>query len=165
MGYSMRWTGWPRIPVQPGRSCTDCQTCGDCGPAADLLVGTDPWHQCRAGISDQSFPRTTGTPDKPPAERTGLSVQFCSDPPRTPGFPTNRSTSEAPCPRHPAIARKTLLMTWIRVASGPLRGILTRPGVPYAPRVNHGTCELAAGLAPGSGAASQAGYVMRRVIW
>jgi hypothetical protein len=59
---SMSWTSWPRIPVQPGRSRTDRQTCGGCGPAADLPADTDPWHQCRAGISDQSFPRTTGTP-------------------------------------------------------------------------------------------------------
>jgi hypothetical protein len=58
----MSWTGWPRIPVQPGRSRTDRQTCGGCGPAAALPADTDPWHQCRAGISDQSFPRTTGTP-------------------------------------------------------------------------------------------------------
>ena len=58
----MPWTGWPRIPVQPGRSRTDRQTCGGCGPAADLPADADPWHQCRAGISDRSFPRTTGTP-------------------------------------------------------------------------------------------------------
>jgi len=62
---SMSWTGWPRIPVQPGRSRTDRQTCGGCGPAADLPADTNPWHQCRAGISDQSFPRTTGTPPRP----------------------------------------------------------------------------------------------------
>jgi hypothetical protein len=58
----MPWTGWPRIPVQPGRSRTDRQTCGGCGPAADLPADTDPWHQCKAGISDQSLPRTTGGP-------------------------------------------------------------------------------------------------------
>ena len=47
----MPWTGWPRIPVQPGRSRTDRQTCGGCGPAADLPADTNPWHQYRAGLA------------------------------------------------------------------------------------------------------------------
>jgi hypothetical protein len=68
---SMPWTGWPRIPVQPGRSRTDRQTCGGCGPTADLPADTSPWHQCRAGISDQSFPRTTGTPRRAHAAKPG----------------------------------------------------------------------------------------------
>jgi hypothetical protein len=59
-GYSMPWTGWPRIPVQPGHSRTDRQTCGDCGPAADLLADTDPLASVQAGISDQSSPGLQG---------------------------------------------------------------------------------------------------------
>lgn len=80
----MPWTGWPRIPVQPGRSRTDRQTCGGCGPAADLSADTDPWHQCRAGISDQSFPRTTGTPGifgtspRPAARAAAFTDSICS---------------------------------------------------------------------------------------
>jgi hypothetical protein len=33
-------------------------------PALEF-ASPDPWHPCRAGISDQSFPRTTGTPGTP----------------------------------------------------------------------------------------------------
>ena len=59
---SMSWTGWPRIPVQPGRSRTDRQTCGGRGSAADLPADTDLWHQCRAGDIRPKFPRDYGDP-------------------------------------------------------------------------------------------------------
>jgi hypothetical protein len=35
-------------------------------PALEF-ASPDPWHQCRAGISDQRFPRTTGTPCRTPS--------------------------------------------------------------------------------------------------
>jgi hypothetical protein len=71
----MPWTGWPRIPVQSGRSLTDRQTCGSCGPAADLPADTDPWHQCRAGLSDRSSPGLQGPLDG----RTQLDLSAALD--------------------------------------------------------------------------------------
>ena len=51
MGYSMPWAGWPRIPVQPGRSRTDRQTTHILPEMAEVFEAITAARQPRSALN------------------------------------------------------------------------------------------------------------------